>query len=285
MTSDTENRSGEITLLGLIAAAAEAWKWFLIVPIATALAVYLLLGQLATDYRSSAILRVDDTVALLTSSSVLRATIDELDIRSELGSTMDDATRTLSRRVTTTVVAPGITQVSLTGRSSESVQQTLASLIRNFAAQIAPRGAEREDVERQIVANQTAVEELRSYTRSLVAGASGTADTLAGSNDAALGYVAIVNEIQTKENDIVRLQRSLQGLSEADILQQPSLADDAEASSRLIFSLLAAVVAGLGVLFFVLIGEVVRRAPNDPFASADLQRIRGAFRLSRRSSK
>lgn len=285
MTSDTEMNSGEITLLGLIAAVAEAWKWFLIVPIATAVAVYLVIGQFAADYRSSAILRADDTVALLTSPSVLRATIEQLDMHGELGSTMDNAIRDLRRRVSTTIVAPGITQVSVTGRSAEQAQEILTAIIRNFALQVAPRGQQREEIERQIAASNTAIEQLRRYAASLTSDRRNSNVENGGSNDAALGYVALVNEIQMKENHVVRLERSLEGLTQANILQQPTLADDAEPSSRLALTLFAAVAAALAVLFVVLIGEVMRRVPHDPLASADLQRIRDALHLSRQPSK
>lgn len=282
--SDLENRPGEITLLGLIAAIAEAWKWFLIIPIATALAVYLALGQLASDYRSTAILKINDTAALLTSPTVMRATIEELDMRSEFGSTMDDAIRALARRISTATIAPGITQVSIVGRDADRAQATLTAVIKNFALQIAPRGQEREDIERQISVTTTTVEEMREYAQTLAGDDQNSSAATGGSNDAALGYVALVNEIQSKEENIIRLQRSLLGLSEADILQEPSLSDEAEANSKLIFSLFAAVAAGLGVLFIVLVGEVVRRAPNDPLAAADMRRINKVFRFKRSST-
>lgn len=282
MTSNTEGRLGEITLLGLIAAIAEAWKWFLIIPVATALAVYLLLGQLAADYRSTAILRIDETAVLLSSPSVLRATIEELGMRGEVGTTMDDAMRALSRGISTTTIAPRITQVSFVGRNADRAHATLTTIIKNFALQIAPRGQEREEIERQIAASSTTVKQMREYAQRLTSDGQNSEAATSGSNDTALGYVALVNEILTKENNIIVLQRSLDGLSQADILQEPTLPDEAEASNRLVFSLLAAIAAGLGVLFVVLIGEVVRRAPNDPLALSDLKRVRNALPFSRR---
>lgn len=280
MTSDTEGRPEEITLLGLIAAIAEALKWFLIIPIGTALAVYLLLGQRAVDYRSTAILRIDETAILLSSPGILRATIEELDMRGELGSTMDDATKALSRRISTTTITPGITQVSLVDRSAERAQQTLTTIIKNFGIQIAPRGQQREEIERQIAANSATIEQMRKYAQTLVGGGRGPRTETSSSNDSALGYVALINEIQAMEDSGGRLIRSLHGLTEADILQEPTLSDAVEPISRLVFSLFAAVAAGLGVLFVVLIGEVVRRAPKDPLALSDLRRIRNALPFS-----
>lgn len=282
VTSDTESRPREITLLGLIAAIAEAWKWFLIIQVGAALAVYLILGQLASNYRSTAILQIGDTGVLLNSPSVLRATIEELDMRDELGSTMDNAVRALSRQISTTTIAPKITQVSLVGRNADRAQVTLTTIIKNFALQIAPRGQEREKIERQIDAISTSVEQMRKFAETLTSDGQTSKTATSGSNDAALGYVALLNEILIKENDIIVLQRSLKGLSEADILQPPTLPEETVASNRLAFSLLAAIAAGLGVLFVVLIGEVVRRASIDPLALSDLKRIRNALPFSRR---
>lgn len=282
MASDSESGPGEITLLGLIAAIAEAWKWFLIVSVTVALAAYLFLSLRAVDYQSMAILRIDETAALLTSPNVLRATIQELDMRSELGPTMDDATRVLSRRISTAVLAPKLTRVSLVGRNANRVQSTLTTIIKNFALQIAPRGEQRMEIERQISANTTTVEQMRKYAQKLTDGTQVSEATKSGSNDAALGYVALLNEIEAKENNIILLQRSLEGLAQADILQAPTLPDEAEASNRLVYSLLAAVAASLGLLLIVLIGEVVRRAPRDALALSDLKRIRNALPFSRR---
>jgi len=283
VTIDFESGSGEITMLGLIAVITENWKWFLAIPVVTALGIYLLLGFLGSDYRSTAILRIDETAALLTSPSVLRATIEERDMRDELGSTMDDAMRALSGRISISTLAPRITQVSLVGTEADSAQATLTVLIKNFALQIAPRGPEREEIERQIAVRSANVEQLRAYAQTLTREEQNTVAGTREANDAALGFVALVNDIQDKEDNIISLQRSLEGLTQSDILQEPTLADEAEASKRLVLSLLAAIAAGLGVLFVVLLGEVIRRARNDPRALSDMRRIRNALPFSRRS--
>lgn len=282
VTSVSESRPDEITMLGLIAVVAENLKWFLIIPIATAVVIYLLLGFRASDYRSTAILRIDQTAALLTSPSVLRATIEERDMREELGSTMDDAMRALSGRISISTLAPRITQVSLVGTEADSAQATLTVLIKNFALQIAPRGPEREEIERQIAVRSANVEQLRAYAQTLTREEQNTVAGTREANDEALGFVALVNDIQDKEDNIISLQRSLEGLTQSDILQEPTLAEEAEASKRLVLSLLAAIAAGLGVLFVVLLGEVIRRARNDPRALSDMRRIRNALPFSRR---
>lgn len=282
-TSDSVSGPGEITMLGLVAAIAENWKCFLIIPAVTAVAAYLLLGLLASDYRSTAILRIDQTAALLTSPQVLRATIEERGLREELGATMDDAIRKLATRISVTTIASQMTQVSLVGHGADKAQATLTTLIKHFAVQVAPRGYEREEIERQIAARSANVEQLRHYARTLTREGQNTVAAANDTNDAALGFVALVNDIQSKEDNIIALQRSLEGLKQSDILQEPTLADEAEASKRLVISLLAAVAAGLGVLFVVLVGEAFRRARHDPQASSDMKRIRNALPLSRRS--
>jgi hypothetical protein len=241
------------------------------------MAAYLLLGLLASDYRSTAILRIDQTAVLLISPQVLRATIEEQDLRQELGSTMDDAMKELTRRISITTIAPRMTQVSLVGSGADKARATLTTLIKHFAFQIAPRGQERKEIERQIAARSANVAQLREYARTLTREELNSATAANDTNDAALGFVALVNDIQGKEDNIIALQRSLEGLTQSDILQEPTLADKAEASKRLVLSLLAAVAAGLGVLFVVLVGEIVRHARHDPQASSDIKRIRNAL--------
>lgn len=282
VTSVSESRPDEITMLGLIAVVAENLKWFLTIPVATAVVIYLLLGLLGSDYRSTTILRIDETAALLTSPSVLRATIEERDMREELGSTMDDAMRELSRRISISTLAPRITQVSLVGTEADNARATLTALIKNFAAQIAPRGPEREEIEQQIAVRSANAEQLRAYAQTMTREEQNTVAGTREANDAALGFVALVNDIQDKEDNIISLQRSLEGLTQSDIIMEPTLADEAEASKRLVLSLLAAIAAGLGVLFVVIFGEVIRNARNDPRALSDMRRIRNALPFSRR---
>lgn len=282
MERHIETRAGEITLLGLVAAIAEAWKWFLIIPIVAALTVYLILGQLVSEYRSTAVLRIDDSAALLTSPMVLRATIQELDIRNELGSTMDDSIRMLSRRISHHTIAPKMTQVSLIGKNAERTQAALATIIKNFALHLTPRGQEREEIERQIAAKRAAAEQMRQYAQKQTRDGQASEVVTPGSGYEGTSFVALVNEIQTQEDEMVSLQLSLEGLRKDDILQEPTLPEQPKSRNNLAFSLLAAIAAGFCLLFVVILGEVVRRVRNDPSAQSDLKRIRNALSLSQR---
>ncbi|WP_152338629.1 hypothetical protein [Pseudorhizobium banfieldiae] len=281
MTRDIESRPGEVTLLALIAAVVEAWKWFVTIPLAAALSVYLILLQLGVDHQSTAILKSDEAAALLNSPLVLGPTIEELNMRDELGSSMNDAIEVLSRRLSIKEVAPDIIQVSIMDRDAERTQLLLTTVIRNYARQIAPRGQEREQIEGKIAARSAALEQLWEYAQVLQSERRSSEVVTGGSGDAALGYVELVREILEKQDDITELQRTLEGLPKDDILQEPTLAE-AEVKNRFTFSALAAIAAGLLITFIVLVRETVRRAPEDLLALHDLKRIKAALPFSRR---
>jgi hypothetical protein len=279
---DTEGKSNEVTLLGITAAVIESWKWFLIIPIATAFAVYFMAGKPVSSYRATALLQIDGTPVLFNSAPVLGAAIQELGMQQELGPTMDDAIVTLSGRLSAKIISPGIAQISLMGSDAEGTRKALTAIIKNFAAQIEPDKQKRQEVERQISTLEAMVEQMREYAQKMLREEQPAKDTYAASNEVALGYVALVNQILTFEDNIKGLRASLDGLSPDDVLQQPTLAETKGRSKKLVSSLLAAVVASLVVFFIVLIREMLRRIPNDPSTLSDLERIRKAAPFSKR---
>jgi len=280
--SDTECKSSEVTLLGIAAAAIESWKWFLVIPIATAFAVYFMAGKPVSSYQATALLQIDGTPVLFNSAPVLGASIQELGMQQELGATMDDAIVALSGRLSAKILSPGIVQLSLMGSDAERTRTTLTAIIKNFAARIEPDKQKRQEVERQITTMEAMVEQMREYAQKMLSERQSPKDMEGASNEVALGYVALVNQILTFEENIKTLRASLDGLSPDDVLQQPTLAETKGRSKKLVSSLLAAVVAGLGVLFVVLIREMLQRIPNDPSTLSDLRRIRNAAPFSKR---
>lgn len=282
VTRDAETIPAEVNLLGVLASAAENWKWFLIIPIVTAFGAYILLMQRMPEYRSTAILRVEETAVLLKSPAVLRATIAELGIGDEIGSTTSDAIQELSERISISTIAPKMTQVSLVGPDQERVQSTLTSIIKNFAIQVSPRGERRKEIEQQIATISKTIEQMRGFSQILTSAKEAPVAATSESNGTALGYATLVKELLTQEDKILELQRSLRGLSNDDILQEPTAAVKTERRKRLMLPALAAIAAALGVLFVVLIGEIVKRSSGDPIAQADLKRIKNALSFSKR---
>lgn len=63
-----ESSQPEVTLAGLLAAMLEQWKWFIVVPLLVGSLALLAMGFRVPEYTSSAIVRGDESIALIKST-------------------------------------------------------------------------------------------------------------------------------------------------------------------------------------------------------------------------
>lgn len=269
----------EIDLLELLVVIAENLKLLILGPLvagALALGVAYLLEP---TYESVSVLQTGKTspqlvASLARSADVLAAVAQELKVTPE-------ATHSQRLKTMQTRVSPAVGRqdnlVTLTTRASTPAQaQKLNQAVWQHVYPLTlPLPADAHRIEAQIKALQEALEtgtELEQATaKRLEAGqiSEGTARL----------YADVTSANAQRVRSIADLQTQLEGLTEANLVQQPTLPDMPAKPKKALIAIIAALAAGMLLLVFVFVRQAFRAASSNPEQAGTLRRLRAALGL------
>lgn len=242
--------------------------WLLILgPLFAGALVYGLMFLVPQKFQSTAILRAEaDAASYMTTATVLDATLNNLGLMKNLSEEGAERARTdLQNRVSTQVGRNDkLVTLTVTANSPGAAQGTASEILTHTFAGLRPKGAELKRLETQKAALEQQLSELQITSK--------TVQKLLddSSPNANMGLLAesitslSAAQIRIQET-LIAVERRMQGLTDEDLLQPPTLPKKAAAPKKGLTAILT--VAGTG--FFLMVFVLLRQfwATSNTFAT------------------
>lgn len=101
----------------------------------------------------------------------------------------------------------------------------------------------------------------------------------ASSTESARGYAELLNVAAAAQNQVAAVQTQLEGVTDAQLIQAPTLPQKASKPKKGLIAIGATLAAGLALMLFVFVRQAVRGAAKDADAASKMARIRRALAL------
>lgn len=237
---------------------------------------------LPKTYQSVAVIQADQPAAsLMLTATVLDPVIASLGLAKD--TTVEQARIKLRKQIKTTIGRTDkLLTLTVSARSAQHAQVIATTLLLRTFQEVKPKGTLRLRLETQLAearvrfaSAQNVSESLRQRLES--SGVSG-ANSISNS-EAARGYAELLGATSTAQSQIVLLESQLEGLSDAQIVQSPTLAEEPSEPRKGLIAIGATLVAGLAFLLFVFIRQALKSTITSETNLAKLLRIRKALQF------
>lgn len=270
-----------IDVLDVLLTLAENLRWLILWPLIGGAIVYGLTFLLPQKYESAAIIKADGSIAAnMTAAHVLDAALKNLGYLDQLSEEeADDAREELQRNISTSVVrGTELVTLKVAGRSPEAAHRMTQEILNMVYADSKPREVEfkRLNTEKAMLEQQVAE----------LAAASKTAQQLLESPTAGTNTGALAESIATISSNLVRIhtaihavEKKLQGLSNDDLIQAPTVPKKPSAPKKGLIAAVSAAVIGLLALVLVLMRQSWRASRAIELHSDRLAALRRRYHL------
>jgi len=261
----------EISLLDLALTVAENLRLLIIGPIAAGLIALGVSSLLPKTFESVAILNVNDQPEKVASLAASAAVLDP--VAEQLGLTKSatkDAARAAPRESVSMAVGrkDGLLTLTTKGESGEAAQALANAVLAQLFVAVAPKGQDVTYLEKSLALARSlyANNQLVIERSSALVGATKSENAV---NAGLQGYAELIALQQSLAIRIASDERSLRGLSDANLAQPPTMPLQHVAPKRSLISVLAALATGCALLLFVFI----RKALANAAVSEDGERV------------
>jgi len=285
----------EISLLDLLLVVVENLKLLIAGPVLVGLVALGVAFALPRTYESTALLSAQMPGAsfssntanqpdasfypaliasLATSAAVLDAVapaaglapgLSAEEMRKALAARLKSSVGRQDKLVTLTAQAP----------TAEGAQRLAQAVLEEVFVRSKPRSAERAQLERLLQSEEASLASSQQLEQTLAQQmATGAAPT-----GGAQIYTQLMAANSLKQQSILALRVKLNGLSDADLVQPPTLAETPIKPKKSLIAVLAALATGFVLLLFVFVRQAWRQAAASSESADKLQRIRRALCL------
>lgn len=269
----------QIHLLELLVVIAENLKLLIFGPLLVGLAALGIAYWWQPTYESVSVIQTDKVnpqlvASLARSADVLEAVAQELGLETQ--SRGSERLQEMQKRISTAVGRQDnlvtITARAATAQQAQALNKAILArvypLTRPTPADVARLHAQLKVFEEGLSAS-TALEQ--TTARQLQSG------------QVSEGVARLYGEIQAikaqRVRDIAALQAQLEGLTDANLIQQPVLPDRPAKPKKALIAVLASLATGMLLLVLVFAREGFRRACNNPAQASTLSQLRAALGL------
>ena len=276
---------GEISLLDLLVTISENIKLLTLGPLAAGLCVLGVSFVLPAEYESVAILPAEIGINNISSTLRLASVLDPVVVSQGLakGKTVEQARLALDGRIKTAVGKQDkLLRLTVTGDTPGQAQATAKALLAQGFEQTRPRGSNKARIERQLSQAREALEDAQRAGGGLLAllGRGDRPDAVAlrsAGTDLPRRYADLLNIVTTSQATVVSLEQQLEGLTNEQLLQAPSLPEKPVSQKKAMVVTAAALGTGFVLLLWVFVRSSLRAAGADPVNAAKLAAIRRAL--------
>lgn len=270
-----------IDLLDVLLTLAENLKWLLLWPMIGGALVYGLSFLLPEKYESTAIIKAEGSLAAsMTASHVLDAALKNLGYLDQLSEEeAEEAREELQNNISTSVVrGTKLVSVTVNGRSPEAAQRMTREILNQVYADSKPR-----EIELKRLSTEKAMLEAQAAE---LASASKTAQKLLEDPSPGTNTGALAESIASISSSMVEIQaaihkvdQAMQGLSNEDLVQAPTLPRKPSAPKRKLIAAVSVMAIGFLVLVLVLLRQSWRASHAIEVHSERLAALKRRYRL------
>ena len=267
----------EIDLLDILVTLAENIKLLILGPLLVGICALGIAYIVPQTFESIAVLKAEQaTASLMTTASVLDP------VAADLGLTKVDSAeeaRTLLREQIKVSVGRNDKLLTLTvsAPAPQQAQAIANAVLQQTYVQSRPKGSDLTRLEIQL-------KDAKARTKSAEDAAGALLKRMesngaASSTESARGYAELLNVAAAAQNQVAAVQTQLEGLTDAQLIQAPTLPQKASKPKKGLIAIGATLAAGLALMLFVFVRQAVRGAAKDAGAASKMARIRRALAL------
>ena len=267
----------EIDLLDILVTLAENIKLLILGPLLVGICAMGIAYILPQTFESIAVLKAEQaTASLMTTAAVLNP------VAAELGLTQEESPEEARRRLREQIkVAVGCNDKLLTltvsAPTPHQAQIVADAVLRQTYQQSRPKASELARLEVQLKGAEARIKNAEDAAGALLkrmelSGAGGGAEL-------ARGYGELLTVAAAAQKQVAELQALIEGLTDAQLVQAPTLPQKASKPKKGLIAIGATLAAGLALMLFVFVRQAVRGAAKDADAASKLARIRRALAL------
>lgn len=267
----------EIDLLDILVTLAENIKLLILGPLFVGICALGIAYIVPQTFESIAVLKAEQaTASLMITASVLDP------VAAELGLTQEDSPEEARRRLREQIkVSVGrndkLLTLTVSAPAPQQAQAIANAVLQQTYVQSRPKGSDLTRLEIQL-------KDAKARTKSAEDAAGALLKRMesngaAGSTESARGYAELLNVAAAAQNQVAALQAQLEGLTDAQLIQAPTLPQKASKPKKGLIAIGATLAAGLALMLFVFVRQAVRGAAKDAGAASKMARIRRALAL------
>ena len=269
----------EISLLDLLLTVSQNIKLLILGPLVAGLCALGVSFTQPAIYESVAILPTDIN-STLRLAAVLDPVVAKLDLAK--GQTPEEARLALSGRIKFAQdKQTKLFTLTVSGDSPQQAQATAKTLLMQIYVQSRPRGSNKTRLEVQLVGAKQRLEEAQRTSLGLLGvlerGLKSDAALKSTGSDVVRSHNDLLAVLAGTQAQVVSLELQLEGMSDEQLLQAPSLPEKPVSQKNANKAAIAALATGFALLLFVFIRQGLRNAGADPVSAAKLAAIRRAL--------
>ena len=267
----------EISLLDIFVTLAENFKLLFFVPLLAGLLALGLSFALPKTFDSIAILNADPAIAsLMTTATVLDP------VAAELGTTKDESIEEARRGLREKIkVAVGRTDKLLTltvsAPSPQQAQAIAEAVLQKTYVQSRPKASELTRLQTQLKDTQIRIKNAEYAADTLLKRIE--SNGASNGTESARGYAELLNVAAAAQTQKIALEGRLEGLTDAQLIQNPTLPQKASKPKKALMGIGATLATGVVLLLFVFIRNGFRSAEINVEAKEKIARIRRSFSM------
>ena len=276
-----EAAEDEISLLDLLLTVSQNIKLLILGPLAAGLCALGVTFTLPATYESVAILPTDIN-STLRLAAVLDPAVVKLDLAK--GKTPEQARLELNGRIKYSQdKQTKLYTLTVSGDSPQQAQATAKALLKQSYEQNRPRGSNKTRLEVQLVGAKQRLEEAQRTSVGLLGvlerGLKSDAALKSTGTDVSKSYTDLLSVLAGMQAKVVSLELQLEGMSDEQLLQAPSLPEKPVSQKKAMKATIAALATGFALLLFVFIRQGLRTAGADPESAAKLAAMAASIKV------
>ncbi|WP_291475210.1 Wzz/FepE/Etk N-terminal domain-containing protein [Acidovorax sp.] len=267
----------EIDLLGILVTLAENIKLLILGPLLVGICALGIAYIVPQTFESIAVLKAEQaTASLMTTASVLDPVAADLGLTKV--DSAEEARKLLREQIKVSVGRNDkLLTLTVSAPAPQQAQAIANAVLQQTYVQSRPKGSDLTRLEIQL-------KDAKARTKSAEDAAGALLKRMesngaASSTEWARGYAELLNVAAAAQNQVAALQAQLEGLTDAQLIQAPTLPQKASKPKKGLIAIGATLAAGLALMLFVFVRQAVRGAAKDAGAASKMARIRRALAL------
>lgn len=230
-------------------------------------------------YQSVSVLQADQsTASVMLTAAVLDPVIVSLGLDKSID--RDEARRKLLDQIKTSVGRiDKLLTLTVSARSPQQAQAIATALIQLTFQESRPKGTVRLRLESQLAEARLRLKNAQEMGQILYRQLDGAGAGVNARAEVARGYAELLTATGAAQNQIVLLEAQLEGLSDAQLVQLPTLPENPSYPKKGLIAIGATLAAGLVLLIFIFMRQSFRNTLVSDKNSAKLLRIRKSVGL------
>lgn len=267
----------EVGLLDVLVTLAENVKLLVMGSLLVGLCALGIGFMLPQTYQSVAVLQAEQpTASLVVTAVVLDPVVEALGLAKD--EPLEAARIKLRERIKAVIGRNDkLLTLTVSGPTPQQAQDTASALIYQIYQQSRPKGSVRTRLEAQLAEAQARLKNAQEAATSLLQHLEKNSAGTGG--EVARGYADLLSATGAAQVQISTLETQLEGLTDAQLVQFPTLPQKPSQPKKGLIAIGATLAAGLALLLFVFMRQALRHTTGNEKSAAKLLRIRKSLGL------